>query len=59
MNHLTKTQEMCLTQFTKTGELNMKNRKPYRTKEQKKLARKFAVVEDGRYVSDVPVSYHR
>jgi hypothetical protein len=37
---------------------NTTNRKPYRTAEQKKLARATATQVDGRWVSDAPVSYH-
>lgn len=47
------------TSFTRTGKLNMSNRKPYRTKAQKADARASVKVVDGRYVSDAPVSYHR
>lgn len=46
------------TQFSRTGELNMHNRKPYRTARQRELARKDARVENGRFVSDAPVSMH-
>ena len=48
------------TSYTRTGKLNMMNRKPYRTRAQKALARSTAVRgEDGVYRSTAPVSYHR
>ena len=38
----------------------MENKKPYRTKAQKELARKTAVkCQDGTWRSDAPVSYHK
>lgn len=44
--------------FKRTGP-NMLNRKPYRTKEQKAMARATAVLEaDGTWRSTAPVSYH-
>lgn len=47
------------TQFSLTGRLDMKNRKPFRTKEQKELARTTARKgNDGVLRSDTPVSYH-
>lgn len=46
------------TAFTRTGKLNMLNRKPYRTASQKAEARRTARIVDGRYVSSAPVSYH-
>lgn len=50
----------CPTSFTRTGKLDMQNRKPYRTASQKFEARKNATLVDGRYVSQyTPVSYHR
>ncbi|MFC0245785.1 hypothetical protein [Falsochrobactrum ovis] len=47
------------TKFTRTGERDMTNRKPYRTAAQKVEARRTARLVDGRYVSNAPVSYHR
>jgi len=48
------------TSFTKTGTLNMKNRKPYRTAFQKELAKQKArKCEDGAYRSTAPVTYHK
>lgn len=48
-----------VTQFTKTGNLNMVNRKPFRTKFQKKMARETAYkAKDGAWRSDADVSYH-
>ena len=48
------------TSFTKTGTLNMKNRKPYRTASQKELAKqKSRKCEDGAYRSTAPVTYHK
>jgi hypothetical protein len=39
---------------------DMTNRKPYRTKAQKRLARETATRrEDGAYRSSAPVSYHQ
>lgn len=46
------------TQFSRTGDLNMHNRKPFRTPKQRELARANARVEAGRFVSDAPVSMH-
>lgn len=48
------------TTFTRTGKLDMTNRKPYRTAAQKFEARSRATkCEDGTYRSLAPVSYHR
>lgn len=46
------------TAFTRTGKLNMQNRKPYRTAAQKALSRSIACIVNGRYVSGAPVSFH-
>lgn len=47
------------TQYTRTGKLNMQNRKPYRNERQKELARQTAERrDDGAYRSSAPVSYH-
>lgn len=49
----------CVTEFTRTGKLNMINRKPYRTPAQKALARQTArKCEDGAYRSAASVSFH-
>lgn len=45
------------TQFTRTGERDMTNRKPFRTAEQKAEARRTARLVDGRHVSSAPVSF--
>jgi len=59
-NLLNASQISCLTQFSRNGTLNMDNRKPYRTKEQKKMAKASAVLcEDGTYRSTAPTSEHR
>lgn len=47
------------TAFTRTGKLNMHNRKPYRTAAQRQEARRTATMVDGRHVSNAPVSFHR
>jgi uncharacterized protein YcgI (DUF1989 family) len=47
------------TAFTRTGKINMHNRKPYRTAAQQHEARRTATLVDGRYVSSAPVSFHR
>jgi len=47
------------TKYTRTGERDMTNRKPYRTAAQKSEARQYALLKDGRYVSSAPVTYHR
>lgn len=48
------------TDYTRTGKLNMLNRKPYRTKAQKDEARRTArKCDDGAYRSSAPVSFHR
>lgn len=47
------------TAYTRTGKLNMHNRKPYRTDAQRREARRNAEMVGGRYVSNAPVSYHR
>jgi hypothetical protein len=55
---LTPTQIACQTDFTRTGKLNMKNRKPYRTAAQKKLAKdKSYKADNGSWRSNAPVSY--
>lgn len=47
------------TQADRTGDRNMVNRKPYRTAEQKKLARATAFKDhDGAWRSTAPVSVH-
>ncbi len=46
------------TAFTRTGKLNMHNRKPFRTAAQRADARATARLADGRYVSSAPVSIH-
>lgn len=46
------------TAFTRTGKLNMQNRKPYRTASQCAAARSTARLVDGRYVSNAPTSMH-
>lgn len=46
------------TQFTRTGKLNMQNRKPYRTAGQKAEARRTAWVANGTFRSNAPVSIH-
>ena len=48
-----------MTDLTRLGTMNMKNRKPYRTASQKAAARSNAVrCEDGAWRSNAPVSYH-
>lgn len=47
------------TNYTRTGKLDMLNRKPFRTASQKAEASRTAKLVDGRYVSSAPVSYHR
>lgn len=46
------------TAYTRTGKLNMQNRKPYRTASQRQEARRTASLVTGRYVSSAPVSFH-
>ena len=47
------------TKLTRDGELDMSNRKPFRTKAQKKLAKSNAYKDDrGVWHSSAPVSYH-
>ena len=47
------------TRFTRTGERDLTNRKPYRTPAQKALAKKTARKgKNGAYRSSAPVSYH-
>ncbi len=47
------------TKFTRTGTIDRRNYKPYRTPEQKALARSLAVKESGRYIAaGVPRSCH-
>ena len=46
--------------FTRTGKLDMQNRKPFRTASQKAQARNTAEkCKDGAYRSSAPVSFHR
>ncbi len=48
------------TQFTRTGQRDMTNRKPFRTKAQKAVARQMAhKTKGGFWVSGAPVSYHK
>jgi hypothetical protein len=46
------------TTYTRTGKLNMLNRKPFRTAAQKAEARRTARLFGGTHVSGSPVSYH-
>lgn len=47
------------TQYTRTGKLNMQNRKPYRTASQQALAKNTASKDkDGVFRSGAPVSFH-
>lgn len=46
------------TALTRTGKLNMHNRKPFRTAAQRQEARQTARIVDGRYVSSAHVSMH-
>lgn len=47
------------TASSRTGQVDMKNRKPFRTKAQKIVAREMASKgSDGAYHSNAPVSYH-
>lgn len=51
---------MTQTNFTRTGNRDMTNRKPYRTAAQKAEARRTAEKgKDGVWRSNAPVSYHR
>lgn len=48
------------TNYTRTGKLDMLNRKPFRTAAQKAEARRTATKgADGAWRSSAPVSYHR
>jgi hypothetical protein len=58
MSRTTTRHNAYATAFTRTGKLNMHNRKPYRTAGQKAQARATARLADGRYVSNAPVSLH-
>lgn len=55
---LTAIQLACQTKFTREGVRDMSNRKPYRTKKQKEVARDMAWRHNGTWVSSAPVSYH-
>lgn len=58
--HLTPIQLLLQTKLTREGERSMKNHKPYRTKEQKRIARDTAFkTAGGYYRSDAPVSFHK
>lgn len=46
------------TALTRTGKLNMHNRKPYRTASQRIAASAAARLVDGTFKSSAPVSYH-
>ena len=51
--------EACQTSFTRTGQVDMVNHKPYRTASQKAEARRTAYKDkDGAFRSSAPVSYH-
>ena len=48
------------TQFTRTGEHDYTNRKPFRTKAQKQMAKANATRDDrGIWHSSAPVSFHQ
>ena len=48
------------TSLTKTGKVDAKNRKPFRTARQKKIAREQAyLAKDGTWRSNAPVSYNK
>ncbi len=47
------------TGLTRTGKINMLNRKPYRTASQKDEARRTSRKFEGTWVSGAPVTYHR
>lgn len=48
------------TKFTREGVRDMTNRKPYRTKAQKIVAKQMAYdTPDGTIRSNAPVTYHR
>lgn len=48
------------TSYTRTGKVDMTNRKPYRNAAQKYEAKRVArKCEDGTWRSTAPVSYHR
>jgi hypothetical protein len=56
---LTDVQIAYQTKFTREGVRNLSNRKPYRTKAQKIVARNMAVqCPDGAFRSSAPVSFH-
>ncbi len=56
---LNQSQISCQTALTRTGQINMNNNKPYRTKEQKKLAKHNSRKDgDGAFRSITPVSFH-
>lgn len=56
---LTRSQIGSMTSLTRTGKLDLTNKKPYRTKEMKALARETAVRgADTVFRSAVPVRYH-
>lgn len=59
LNLLNASQRACMTKFTREGVLDMTNKKPYRTKEQKRAARKDAFQTNGTFYSGAPRSYHR
>lgn len=48
------------TSFTREGKLDMTNRKPFRTRQQKKMARESARRDPktGTWKSSAPVSFH-
>lgn len=49
----------CATSFTRTGKLDLTNRKPFRTARQKADARANAYkAEDGTWRSTAPISRH-
>jgi hypothetical protein len=47
-----------VTQYTRTGTVDLTNRKPFRNEAQKEEARKKAVKVNGTWVSEAPVSFH-
>lgn len=46
------------TQKTRTGTVDMKNKKPFRSAKLKEIAKQNAKKVDGTWVSNTPVQYH-
>ena len=58
-DHRTPAHLACMTALTRTGKRDMQNRKPFRSKPMKAVAKRMAAKgKDGAFRSTVPVRFH-